>query len=127
MSDDAGEVDFVFTQAAVDAAEELRRRVVTIVVEVLNPEVCAQLDDEEAVAAVLGGMAGATSVLAAEMLSLTAAGDATLADWVRDCFAGNLRAMRCRQLVDRNGCEGSSEARRVGKECVSTCRTRLSP
>src|SRR3546814_171787 len=38
MSDDAGEVDSVFTQAAVDAAEELRRRVVTIVVEVLNPE-----------------------------------------------------------------------------------------
>src|SRR3546814_12616128 len=69
-----------------------------------------------------------SDLLAAEMLSLTAAGDATLADWVRDCFAGNLRAMRCRQLVDRNGCEGSarSEERRVGRECVRPCRSRWS-
>src|SRR3546814_2516112 len=32
-----------------------------------------------------------------------------------------------RMLADRGGLTGRSEERRVGKECVSTCRSRWSP
>src|SRR3546814_12392149 len=33
----------------------------------------------------------------------------------------------CHQIRPAERCEGRSEERRVGKECVSTCRSRWSP
>src|SRR3546814_8885702 len=61
----------------------------------------------------------------------TIASDATRADLQRVVVVDDQRRVvgEALRLVDRSGARGRSrsEERRVGKECVSTCRSRWSP
>lgn len=107
-SDDVATVNFEFSPAAIDAAARLRQQVVEIVAAELHPQLCGDLDAGQAMLAVLGGLVGATAILSAEMLSLKPSGDARLAEWVRDCFAGNLAARRHAERIEQAGCEGSA-------------------
>src|SRR3546814_6740575 len=65
-----------------------------------------------------------------------------ISDWSSDVCSSDLSPCRCRRCcggwrpaepADRAwrgsppSCRGRSEERRVGKECVSTCRSRWSP
>src|SRR3546814_11883433 len=54
----------------------------------------------------------------------------TAFDWVPDFARGFVRDLRPRWACEEMGidyAEHRSEERRVGKECVSTCRSRCSP
>src|SRR3546814_11088611 len=42
-------------------------------------------------------------------------------------LTGGIRYTWDKRTIDRHGIEDRSEERRVGKECVSTCRSRWSP
>src|SRR3546814_18060729 len=56
-----------------------------------------------------------------------------ISDWSSDVCSSDLGVNRCRaksgveQPAGNRGAENRSEERRVGKACVSTCRSRWSP